>query len=118
MLRHPIKAAVSELIPYLEECIESIASMPPETIANDETYKELVIMPSLLAISASSNGLTKKIDRFQKKFITGMLVVRDELIYVDKNQIALITNYKNHLPGIFMRAFLNKSIGINGASRD
>ena len=100
-----IDKAVNKFAPSLSVHMNKIKELKPTDVLDNVKFNSMVISPMLLSISASSGGVTKLIPKFDQRFQSAMLHVRDELILIEDDKIKLAENSQTRLPTVLVEGF-------------
>lgn len=96
---------VDALSAKLVEQTDKLKEMNPDVVRDDETFTEKFSKPALVAVAAMSSGVTSLVPRFEERFSSTMLHVRDELLVLDGERVELVEGFKERLPGVMMTGF-------------
>jgi len=97
-----VQKAVDAITPTLTEHLEKVRTLEPGVVRDDASYSELFVQPALLAIGASSGGVTSLIPRFNERFKEVMLRLRDELLLLDGERVELVEDFRERLPQVVL----------------
>lgn len=88
-----------------DKLLSTLEDASPSAIANDDNFDSKVIEPVKLSIVAASGGVTKMLPGFDAKFKIAMLHLRDELLVLDGEAVALVNDFDKKLPDVLKSGF-------------
>ncbi|KAB7628459.1 hypothetical protein [Alkalilimnicola sp. S0819] len=97
-----VQKVVDAISPQLMEHTDKLTALKPESVRCDDTYTETFVQPALLAVSAASSGVTKLIPRFEERFSAALLHLRDELLDLGGERVALVEGFQERLPEVML----------------
>ena len=96
---------VEQVAPSLQPHLEKIQELEPQQVKDDGLYREKVIDPALSAVKVASSGVAGLIPGFDDRFANALIKVRDELLVVDQEKVALVDDFAGRLPAVLMDGF-------------
>ena len=100
-----IDKAISNIESDLQPHIDKVLNLSPEQVKDDSFYKDNVIKAAKISVEASTSGVTSLIPEFDKKFDKAMFSVRDELVIVNPDSLALVDDFQEKLPKVLTDSF-------------
>jgi hypothetical protein len=97
-----LQKVVGAVAPALTPHLDKLSQLSPDLVRNDDSFKDKVIAPALLAIAGSTAGATALIPKFNEKFTQAMLHLRDELVVFEGDRISLVEGFQERLPSVLM----------------
>jgi hypothetical protein len=97
-----VQNVIDKVTPIMQEQLEKIKSLSPDKMNDNDFFDSTISKPAWLAISASLGGLTNFYPALETKFPQLMRHLRDELVVVNDNTIALVDDFKAKLPQAVM----------------
>ena len=101
--------AIEKLMPMIQEKIGKIQTLSAADVSDDANFKSRVIAPSLIAVSAASSGATKLLPDFENRFSAAMFHLRNELVTIDGDTVALVDDYQKRLPTVLKEGLKKQS---------
>ena len=92
--------AANMLAPHINPVIEKVQQLSPQAIAHDDSYTEKVIEPAMMTITLAASGLNKLLPNFEEKFNACMFHIRNELLDLSGETVALTPNFTERLPQV------------------
>ncbi|HET8706921.1 MAG TPA: hypothetical protein VFM46_11535 [Pseudomonadales bacterium] len=89
---------VEKILPFVNEHFSSALSLGAPLLKKDDTYNTHVIEPAYLATTAAAGGLTSLVPQFKDRFTQLFFVLRDELLLISEQEVALVPDFKDKLP--------------------
>jgi len=100
-----IGKVVEQVAPSLQPHLEKLQQLDPQQVKDDGLYREKVIDPALTAVKVASSGVAGLIPGFDGRFANALIKVRDELLVVDQDKVALVEDFAGRLPNVLMEGF-------------
>ena len=100
-----VDKAINKFAPSLKEHMDTIKTLKPTDIQDNIKFKTMIISPMLISVSASSGGVTKLIPKFDERFQSAMLHVRNELVLVENDKVKLVEDSETKLPNVLLDGF-------------
>lgn len=103
-----LKKFEEEIAQQINEKIELFSSLRAIDVQNDEKYRAIVVQPLWVAVKVQSGGAIEALKAFvdvDSKFDQGLFHVRDELIMVEGDQVALAPDFDKKVGPTLLEAF-------------
>jgi len=91
---------VEQVAPSLKPHLDRIQELDPQKVNDDTFYHEEVVSPALTAVKLASSGVAGMIPGFDDRFASAMRHLRDELLIVDAEKVALAEDFAARLPQV------------------
>lgn len=104
-LNKAISTLEEEFKPIIQEKVELFRELQPADVNDDDKYKNFIINPLWSVVKMQSGGAIGMAQKFidvEGKFNTGLFNVRNELIHVEDNSVALDPEFSNKIIPVLM----------------
>jgi hypothetical protein len=98
----------NEIAPAVEEKIELFQNLKPSDVNDDEKYKALIVSPLWEVAKIQSGGAIEVAQKFvdvETKFNDGLFNVRDELVQVEGETVALDPEFNDKVVSVLFQSF-------------
>jgi hypothetical protein len=99
-----LQKAIDKVGPTLQPHIDQLLTLSPATVKDDAQFGSLFVKPAALATAAALGGATALIPQFDERFAKAMTALRDELLVLDGERVALVGDYQERLPQVLADA--------------
>jgi len=102
-----LKSAVEKYGSRIAEKLPELTTLKAADVRDDAIYHSRVVAPALSKVVAASNGATRMIPDFDRRFARAMLHMRNQLVVIDvaSDKVSLVRGYEARVNEVLLEGF-------------